>query len=86
MRHLDRLECVYLYDHCRLLSCAVKEGFNSDCTALVQGSLQGVEALRQGEAERPSVHCEHTTGKRENRRKKKSLKQERKPYHKAFIN
>ena len=46
----------------RLLPCPVKEGADSDGAALVQGALQGVAAVREGEAAGPCVHREHPPG------------------------
>ena len=47
---------------CRLLPRPVKEGADRDGAALVQGPLQGAQAVRAGEAAGPGVHCEHPPG------------------------
>ena len=48
---------------CRLLPRPVKEGADRDRAALVQGPLQGAQAVRAGEAAGQGVHCQHPPGK-----------------------
>ena len=51
----------------RLLSRPVKKGVDSDGTSMVQSSLQSSQTFRSGKAEGPSIHREHTSGKRTHR-------------------
>ena len=46
----------------RLLPCQIKESADSDCSSVVQGSFQGLEAFCEGEVERQGLHCEHASG------------------------
>lgn len=40
-----------------------QEGPHRDCTPVVQGALQNPQTFRQGEAQRPSLHGQRSSGK-----------------------
>ena len=48
---------------CRLLPRQTEESPDSDCSALVQGSIQGSSIVCERKAERPGLHCEHSSGR-----------------------